>query len=351
MSGDSSEEKTLPPSAKKLRDAREKGQIAKAPDLITALAGVAVIAYLYGSADWIMERLRATITVAADRAPLPFDEALRQIATNLGHLAFQVLAPVLALTLLAVVGGSMLVNGGFMLVLEPLKPKLETLNPIKGIGNLFAMKALVELLKSIVKAVLFGAVAVRLALTSAVSLVHLPSCGTRCTGPVTSGMLQPLIATACAVYLAAGVADLLLQKWLFKRDMKMSVTEQKRERKDQDGDPFVRRAQRQRRREAATSVQLGFDRATIIIGGDDAALGLRYKKGETDFPVVVCRGVRDTAPADLVRQARAAATPLFWDNALAIAMCARHKPGDRILAEYFPRVAQALFASGAVRNV
>ncbi len=350
MAGDSSEEKNLPASAKKLRDARGKGQIAKAPDLLTALSGVAVIGYLYGSIEHILELMRNGISTTGDTITLPFHEAIRLIFAVLGDMVLEIVGPVLALTLTAVVLGSMLLNGGFMLVTDPLMPKLETLDPIKGIGKLFKMKAFVELLKSILKAIVLGTITFKMALAASPALVHLPGCGPRCLGPVTSEMLRPLISVACLVYIVAGVADLLLQKWLFARDMKMSVTEQKRERKDQDGDPHVRRAQRQRRREAATSPQLGVDRASLILGGDDAAIGLRYKRGETDFPVVVCRTNKPEGASAMIAHAREVKTPVFWDNDFALQMCAKMKPGDRIAPEFFQRVAQALYSTGVVRG-
>lgn len=349
MSGGSSEEKNLPPSAKKLRDARQKGQIAKAPDLVAALVSVAAIGYLLGAADWITGQLRNGITTAADAAQLPFPDAVRVLLAALGQAIALTVGPLLALTLLAVVVGSVAGNGGFLLVLDPLKPKLETLDPIKGLGKLFKLKNLIELLKSLIKAALFGTVGLKLALAASPSLVGLPGCGPRCIGPVTSAMLRPMAGAACGLYLLAGVCDLLLQKWLFKRDMKMSVTEQRRERKDQDGDPFVRRAQRQRRREAATGVQLGLQQATLLIAGDDAAVGLRYVRGETDFPTVVCKGGTPDKAAPLVAQARGGRLPVFWDNALAQGLATKLKPGDRISQEFFQRVAQALYSTGVVR--
>ena len=59
MSGDSSEEKSLPPSAKKLRDARRRGQLAKAPEMVSALAMLGMAGYVWGGSGWIEDRPRA----------------------------------------------------------------------------------------------------------------------------------------------------------------------------------------------------------------------------------------------------------------------------------------------------
>ena len=350
MGGSSSEEKNLPASAKKLRDARAKGQIAKAPDLVTAFASVAAIGYLMVGSGTIGEYLRQAITLTADLVVLPFPDALRLVFMLLWQTAMLVVGPLLAVVLLAVVIGSVAANGGFMLVMDPLMPKLETLDPIKGFGKLFKLKNLVEVLKSILKAIVLGTVAVKMALAAATPLMNVPNCGMRCIGPLSSGMFRPMLSAACGLYLLSGVIDLLLQKWMFKREMKMSVTEQRRERKDQDGDPYVRRAQRQRRREAATAIPLGLNRATLLVAGDDAAIGLRYVRGETDFPTVVCKAAGLSKAETMVATARGARTPVFWDNEFALALTAKLKPGDRIAQEFFQRVAQALYSTGVVRN-
>lgn len=350
MSGGSSEEKNLPPSEKKLREARRKGQIAKAPDLVTAATTVALLGYVFGAADWMAGRMRSAMLAAADLAVLPFDDACRLLLPTLGGIVVQTAGPALGVTVLAVVVSSVAANGGFLLTLEPLMPKLSHLDPIKGIGKLFALKSLVELLKSVVKAGLLGAVALKLALMAAGTLVQVPFCGPGCIGLTAAAILRPLVMAASGLYLVSGGLDMLLQRWLFMRDMKMSVTEQKRERKDQDGDPHVRGAQRNVRREASTGERLGLARATVVIGGTGNALGLRYVRGETGFPTVVCRARGEEAATLMVTEARRAALPVYWDNGLADAMAAVLRAGMRIKPEFFQRVAQALYASGAIKG-
>ena len=350
MSGGSSEEKNLPPSEKKLREARRKGQIAKAPDLVTAATTVALLGYVFGAADWMAGRMRSAMLAAADLAVLPFDDACRLLLPTLGRIVVQTAGPALGVTVLAVVVSSVAANGGFLLTLEPLMPKLSHLDPIKGIGKLFALKSLVELLKSVVKAVVLGIVGVELALGAAGTLVQLPFCGPGCIGRTASGVLRPLVETACGLYLVSGGLDLMLQKWLFRRDMKMSTTEQKRERKDQDGDPHVRGAQRNIRREAASGTKLGLSRATIIIAGAGATLGLRYVRGETGLPTVVARSRDADSAAEMMASARRARMPVYWDNRLAVEMAAVMRAGQRIKPEFFQRVAEALYSSGAVNS-
>lgn len=350
MSGESSEEKNLPASEKKLRDARNKGQIAKAPDMVTAFTAVTLLGYVFGASGWIGERLRTAMLATGDAVAMPFDEATRVLLPALASVIAQVVGPALALGVLSVVVASVLVNGGFMLTLEPLTPKFSNLDPIKGVGKLFALKGFIELAKSIVKAVVLGVVAVELALGAAGTLVQLPFCGQGCVGRTVWDMLRPLVEAACGMYVVSGGFDMLLQKWLFKHEMKMSATEQKRERKDQDGNPHVRGAQRSIRREAATAEKLGLGQATVLIGGNAAAIGVRYVKDGNGFPTVVCRARDGASAATMAEEARRAGIPLYWDDALSAAMSAVLRSGMHVKVEFFQDVARALFASGAIRS-
>lgn len=349
MSGGSGEEKSLPPSAKKLQDARKKGQIAKGPDLVTALTSAALIGYLWGGFGWIVATLREPLLLVGPVLAEPFDEALGRLLPPLVQAAAKVVIPALAIAVLSAVAANLLVNGGFILSLHPLAPKFSNVDPIKGLGKLFGVKNMVELAKSVVKAALFGAVMVQLALGAIGPVLQAPVCGTRCYGAVLASVMKPLVAAASGIYLASGLIDLLLQRWLFRREMRMTKTEAKREHKDQDGSPEIKGALRRLRREnAAGGPKLGLSQATLVICGPSAAVGLRYVKDQTNFPFVVCRVTGAQAVDDLVGEARARPVPVFWDDALASGLAATLRSGYAITPDFFKPVARALYASGAV---
>ena len=145
------------------------------------------------------------------------------------------------------------------------------------------------------------------------------------------------------------VEDLLLLSQIEAREMRMTTTEVKRERKDQDGNPQIKGAIRRQQRESAQGgPKLGFDRATLLICGQGQVVGLRYVRGETDFPLVVCRATGARAD-EFVANGRAHALPVFWDDDLARMMLMKLQLGRPVTAEFFQRVAQVLYASGAVR--
>ncbi|MCJ2013134.1 EscU/YscU/HrcU family type III secretion system export apparatus switch protein [Methylobacterium sp. J-076] len=344
MSGDSSEEKTLPPSQKKLRDARKKGQIAKSKDLVAGLGLAAASLYLMARGGALTDRWREAMVQVFTVQNEPFSVAVPQVAAGLADLAIAMVVPMLACVLAAVVVGSVIANQGVVLSFDPLKPKLDSLNPIAGFKRLFGVKGVVELAKSLVKALLLGGSLFVVLRGTWRTLVLMPTCGLNCFSHVIGTQTKLLLGIGVGAFLAAGVADVLIQRWLFLRDMKMSLSEQKREFKEQEGDPHVRGAHRRHRQEAAGLPRTGLARATVLVVGRGVAAGLRYVASEGGVPIIVCRARGAKAEAMKAEAARRQ-IPHYADEVLASALALKVQPGHGLPNRYFDRGAKAIYST------
>ena len=345
MSGDSSEEKSHPASSKKLDEQRKKGKIAKAPDLLLALTTGALIGYVLLTAKSIAARLQGLITTAERCIELDFNHGARIMLAEVQSALLECALPGLLITVTTAVLGSMIINKGFLFSLEPVMLKLDKLNPVSGFKNLFKLNNIIEFVKSVVKMLLLGGALVGVARGAFGALLELPACGPSCIPPMLHSMLTPLFLAAVVFYLASGVVDVLLQKWLFMRDMRMTKTEVKRESKDTNGNPLIKGQQRRLRQEDAQSGgRLGLAQATLMICTEGSSIGLRYVQGETPLPLVVCRAVGGKSK-QMIDAARAQRLPMFWDRWLATELAAGVMVGKVITVKFFPRVAQAILAS------
>jgi type III secretion protein U len=347
MNDDVSEQKTLPATDKKLQDARKKGQVAHSQDLVSAAGGIVAIVYLWFRLDTIAAEWRDAVLLSLMPAPDGFIVALRRSLSIFADLSIRTLAPLLALILAAGILASLAVTRGPAVSLDPIKPRFNHLNPMQGLKRIFGLRGWIELAKTVVKAVLVGSVLLLVVVGSWEPLVHVPSCGIACLSYMFGSLAKLLLGIAICVFLLAAIIDLLLQRWLFLREMRMTPSELKRERKDLEGHPLIRRAFRQYHQEVANEPRLGVEQATIVIRGPGIAIGLRYVRGETGVPVVVCRGKDSTADA-IVRDAAARAIPAHDDAELARSLSSGIRLGSGIPAQYFEPVARALYAVGAV---
>jgi type III secretion protein U len=348
MAKDESEEKTLPPSKKKLRDARQKGQVARSKDFTSGVALAGALGYLMLGGAAILVDSTAMFEKAADVAAGDFTLGLAALMPVIGHAAMQAVLPLLVLVPLLVVLSSIVMLQGIPFAIDPIAPKMEKINPAEGFKRLFQMRSLIELVKSLVKLALIVTAFCVILAYGLNMLVLTPSCGMDCVRSVFHRLSIPLFSTAAGLFVLAGMIDVGLQRWLFLRDQKMSFSEAKRERKDMDGDPHLRRERRRIMRDAVRLAGgLGLRRASVIVhDGGATTVGLRYKIHDMPAPVVVCRARGDRGRAMLF-EAMQMKLPMAEDAELASNLC-RVPLGHGIPERLFRSVALALSRAGTV---
>jgi type III secretion protein U len=345
---DETEEKSLPASQKKLRDARRKGQVPHSRDLISGFTLTLMLIYLWLAWPQLRDRVLELLDVISRSVDLPFAEAAGQA---LGLSLEVLILTSLPLTALLIAGdfvAGIVGTLGPIFSFEPAKPKFERINPVDGLKRIFSFRNVVEFAKSTIKLAVLGT-AFFLILRSAMRpLFEIPVCGTWCLTTAAMLAAKPLAVTAAAVFMAVGIFDLLIQRQLFLRDMRMTRTEEKRERKDLEGDPLIRSERRRLRAQQTTrGVRVGVSQAVAAIMHDNQVVGLRYRAGETLAPFVVCKADGE-AGAAMLAELRERGIPIIDDAEFVAALAAKHRAGDMIAAELFPAAAAALIRAGIV---
>jgi type III secretion protein U len=348
MAGDQAEEKTLPPSKKKLRDAREKGQVARSKDLTSGVSLAGGLGFLMLGGGGITAASAAMMATAGNVAAGNFALGLSAIWAAVVQAALRSVLPLLVLGPVLVVVASMVMLQGIPFSTDPLVPRAEKISPAEGFKRLFKLRSLIELLKSLVKLVLIVVLAVAMLAGGLNALMQVPACGVGCIPGIVHALAVPLLAGVAGVFLISGLVDVGLQRWLFRRDQKMSPSEAKRERKDMEGDPLLRRERRRIMREAVRLAGgLGLRRANVVVhDGGGITIGLRYKINEMPAPVVVCRA-RGGRAEGMLAEAREMRLPSTEDPDLAAGLY-RVPPGHGIPEHLFRPVALALSRAGVV---
>lgn len=345
---DTSEEKTLPPSAKKLKDLRKKGRISRSSDMVSGVTTTVICIYLGLTTNWFFENFRVTVAALSSLQNAPFyfaaDATRRALTTSFGYY----LAILLTIVVSVVVVTNMIVNRGILFSMDPMKLDLSKLNPVEGFKRIFSMRSAVELSKNLIKTGLLFSFSL-IALASGLRATFLvPFCGIDCVAPTVKQIAYPMITVAMVIYLLGGLIDVALQNWLFRRDQRMTKTEAKRERKDEEGSPEVRTMQRRlrtillQRASKYTVVD-----ATIFVEGFSTAVGIRFVRNETPLPIIVCKG-RGSLASDLLYVAQAQRTPVHFDDELATRLAQRSEIGSTLREEFFEGFISALKATGQI---
>ena len=342
MKDSDSEQKSLPASDKKLRDGRKKGQVPSSRDLISGIALLGMIVYLLMTWKVLRGHVIELIDLVARAPTKTYDIAWREAIDATANVIWLALVPAVAVVVLTSVIAGMIGTLGPVFSFETIKPKFDHINPAQGLKRLFSMRNAVEFLKSGVKVLVLGSVLFVVLRVWLQSLFHAPNCGENCIVPLLFTALTPIVAVAALAFILIGILDTGLQRWLFLRDMRMTKTEHKRERKDIEGDPLILgERKRERTRQSTMPSRLGLSQANVIVTGDGCVAGLRYVPKEVAIPVVVLKSRADPDPImhDKITEQN---LPIIRDDELARVLVEDHKLGEFVRQEHFPKIAQIL---------
>lgn len=326
MSNESSEEKTLPPSQHKLRKAREKGQVVTSREALASVTTALVLVYLFMRRDAVSADLRALFAIPADPA-MGFTTELAGKARDSLDLVLRILLPILIGVIAVVVLGGMAISGGPVFSAHPLIPDFTKLSPASGFKKILGRRALMGFLMHVVRLSALIVVPGLLLWQQLGTLIAAPPCGMSCAGGAIIAMLVPVLAGILALLILAALFDYLVQRVGFMREQRMSITEFKRETKDQDGDPLLKGQMRSDQR-AMVERPTGLAQATVIIhAGSKMAIGLRYVENDTPAPLVVLRAQGRAAVSRLLRTAKVPVS----DSAPTVATIAKIPVGDYVV--------------------
>ncbi len=334
-------EPTEPPSEKRLRDARKRGDVPRSRELTATAVFVAAAAAFALGFDGLVGRLQALLAnglrgAAGPTFPAPA-AALEQGATALA-LA---IAPVL----LAGVGAALLAGiaqTGPVFAWHGLKPDLGRLSPARNLPRIAGREAWVELARSLVKLVGIGAVgvtALRDKLPAVLGSAGRPPLETFAAVADAAATLAVRVGILLVVIAAA---DLLYQRRAYLKRMRMTRLEVQREQKESEGDPH-HKAERRRVHQEILAHELleGVANADcVIINPEHVAVALRYDPEKMDAPRVVASGRRLLA-ARIREIAKQRGIPIIRNVPLARALV-ELELDQEVPAELYEAVAEVL---------
>ncbi|WP_020159729.1 flagellar biosynthesis protein FlhB [Methylobacter marinus] len=322
MAEDSDQEKTEQPTGKRLADARKKGQIARSRELNTfvMLMTSAVLLLTWGEhmGNGLIDMMKAQFQL---KRAVIFDPASPALYFKQTMIDGVLLIAPFAAAMVAAAIIAPLALGGWVFSWEALAPKLEKLDPIKGLARLFAVRGLVEMLKALLKFLLVFMVAVVLFRFFLKELVGLS------VEPMAQSVTHALrIIGLCFLLLSASLIlivmiDVPYQLWDHNKKLKMTLQEIKDEMKESEGSPEVKGRMRRMQMEMAQNrMMTEVPKADVIVTNPSHyAVALKYDQHANGAPRLVAKGV-DLIAAQIRNLAIGADVPLVASPPLARAL-------------------------------
>jgi flagellar biosynthetic protein FlhB len=287
-------DRNQPATAHKLHKAREQGQVAKSPDVISAIVFAAAIVFLT-SQGWTMwqEQIRfdRALLLQAARTELHIAVIWPVLETMLRSTLW-LLAPLFGTLVCAAIVGN-LIQSGPVLSSQPVTPDWNRLNPVDGLKRVFSMRTLFLALRAILKLVLLS-IAVYVSLKALLpQFYHLAALAPRTLVRTLIDDFSSLGLKLAAVLAAIALLDLIYSRHEFAKKMRMSQREIKDEHKNREGDPRIRARLRELRREVlkrSMTLRNTQHADVLITNPTHVAVALRYVHGQMSSPQLLAKG-------------------------------------------------------------
>ncbi|SEB89487.1 flagellar biosynthetic protein FlhB [Paramicrobacterium humi] len=354
MAESDSGERTEKATEKRLREARQKGQLSRSQDLTAwvgvAAAGVMLPVAIAAGAQAGTEQMLTVTAIASDPDP---QKALAALGSGLASMQ-DVLGPLLAVVAVAILIGAVAQGG---VHLKKMTGRFEQFNVVAGVKRVFGMRALWEGAKAILKTAAIGG-ALWLVISGLMPV--LTASGAHSVSQLldaAAGGTANMLRVAVAVGIGLAVVDLFVVMKRNRKHTRMTKKELKDENKNSDGDPLIRQQRRSRQlamsRNRMIAAVSGAD--VVLVNPTHVAVALKYEPGKA-APRVVAKGTGVIA-ARIREKAEEGGVPMVKDIPLARAIHAACQLGQEIPAELYNAVARvlvfvmALKKRGAARGI
>jgi flagellar biosynthesis protein FlhB len=337
-------EKTEKATPKKREDAKKKGQVAKSQDINTAVVLLAVFLFLLFAGSYLKDGIFSLfrhslqeymlMDVTENNVQVLFIEILIQLGLYLG--------PIMLVAMIAGVAANYF-QVGFMFSTETIQPKLDKINPLKGFKRIFSMKAIVEMIKSILKICFVGIVTFSV-LWSRLDEILILSQKHAGAALITIAQLtvqMGLFASGALLFLA--MLDFLYQKYDFEKSIRMSKQDLKDEYKNTEGDPIIKSRIKQKQREMAMRRMMQeVPKADVVITNPTHfAIAIKYDEEKFDAPFIVAKGV-DFMAQKIKLIAKENDVTMVENRPLARAIYSQVEIGETVPEEFFKAIAEIL---------
>jgi len=339
------QERTEPATPKKRQKERSEGRVCTSKDLTAAVQIVAGLLCLWAFGYFMATRLlgfmRETLTLIGDESLLR-DGWFHQLSITAMWTYFLTWL-LMGIIVCAAAVALIVKKVGWVISFQPFAPNLSRMNPVSGLKKIISMRSLVELLKSILKALVFAILiyfALRDRLPIAMTAPHLPIA----EGAALLWELIWGLAIKLAVFLIViGIIDYAYQMYDFEKSIRMSKQEVKEEHKQMEGDPQIKSKIRQKQRELAKKRMMSsVPKADVVITNPThLAVALAYDRGMMAAPQIVAMGKGPIAKK--IREiAKDHGVPIIENKPLAWALFKTAEVGDEVPENLYRGVAEIL---------
>lgn len=344
MAENDDQERTEQATGKRREEAREKGQVARSQEVVSAGILVAGLLFFYfGGSNFLFKltRVMSSGFRESGRVSLTTDSVSGILVSYIFN-GFGILFPLLLAVLIAALLGNIM-QVGFMFSTKSMEPKIDKINPINGFKRLFSMRSLAELVKGILKICIISSIAYVIVSKELNNLMPLADQSAWGLFSYIAGICFKILLAMTVALVFLAVLDYAYQRWEFEKSIRMTKQEIKEEAKNTEGDPMIKaRIKRIQREMAQKRMMAEVPKADVIITNPThLAIAIQYDPQHMQAPVVVAKGA-DFIAEKIRNIARENDIPIIENKPLAQVLYKIVKVNSMVPEDLYKAVAEVL---------
>lgn len=292
-----SDDKTEEPTPQKIKKTREEGNVAKSAFLISAISllGIIVIIMMGG---FILNELK-NILIHFLRDGVSYNYGPYDVVDIFKSVVFKslilIIVPSIVFVVLAII--SNIVQTGFLITPKSLKPSFRDLNPISNIKNIFSIKALFDLFRDSIVIAILCYISYKFILDNIEEFFRISNFRVKYSFSSIVPLFMSIFLKIFMIVGVIGIVDFAIEKFRYKKKLKMTKQEVKEEFKQMEGDPEVKAQIKQRAKQIIMQNMMSNvkDSSVIITNPTHISVALRYKQGKDSAPRLVAKGINHMA--------------------------------------------------------
>ncbi|MFP4465920.1 MAG: flagellar biosynthesis protein FlhB [Candidatus Goldiibacteriota bacterium] len=335
--------KTEKATPKKKDEARKKGQVAKSMEVNSMLNVLMGFVVLMIAGTYMLHGMKDLAGFFWGNV-LTYDISMESMKNFIFEVIIKTLLIMLPVFIVLFITGiaSNILQVGFKITWEPIKPKISNINPVKGLKRIFSRRTLFELVKAIMKVTVIGYLFYTTVKKMFDEIFLTPLMEIEMYLMFAASTALALGLKVVAAFVVFALIDYLFQKWQFEDNLKMSKQEVKDEMKQLEGDPMVKsrikNIQREMARQRMISEIPGAD--VVITNPTHIAVALKYEENGEKAPMIVAKGVN--LMAEKIKTLARENQIVIMENPPLARELVKYEVGWEIPPELFQAVAEVL---------
>ena len=310
-------EKTEPPTPKKIRDARKKGQILFSQEIVSAATIISVTLILASASQLLIGHMKTLVNRALVLVSDPDRDAIIELVSESAWLILLGAGLAYGAGIIASLIANLSQVGAYFNAAK-IKNGLKSLNAIANAQNMFSKKSLFGFLMNVAKVGVISLIITMLFFRYGPELLRVSQCSLSCALETGGHLILRLVLFTSLFFVPLAAFDFLMQRHFHLSQLRMSKEEVKQEFKESEGNPEIKSQRRQIHQDILNDQMLSRVRKSSVVVANPThyAVALWYDSEKTALPVVSGKGEGSLALM-IRREAHQAGVPIYENPPLA----------------------------------